>query len=128
MNTSTSSVDESSSWSIDKGISRSKSGPNYAVNEMESDTIKPSGKPVKSINIKMDCYEDLKVNGSSTTQYDDDGTESVVLRKKQKGSTAIKRRSGNRRYVRIQFGSSPCLILKKYYIEKKIQLNLSFHE
>lgn len=94
------------SWSSDKGISRSKSGPNYALNDFESDTIKPSGKPAKSISIKMDCYDELKgqsLNGSSgststaTTPNDDDGTDAVILRKKHKGSTAIKRRSGNRR-------------------------------
>lgn len=101
MNTSTSSPDDSS-WSSDsKGISRSKSGPNYAYTNFESETVKRSGKPV--LNIKMDCYDELKVNGSSsptttaTSPYDQEGTESVVLRKKQKGSTAIKRRSGNRR-------------------------------
>ncbi|KAL7025615.1 hypothetical protein ACKWTF_013564 [Chironomus riparius] len=94
MNTSTSSV-EDSSWSTDKGISRSKSGPNYAVANFESDTVKPSGKPV--IKIKMDCYDELNGSSPPTTPHDDDGTESVVLRKKTKGSTAIKRRSGNRR-------------------------------
>jgi Ras association domain-containing protein 2/4 len=103
-----SSSPEDSSLSSDKGISRSKSGPNYALNDLEaSDTMKPSGKPAKSINIRMDCYDELKtesVNGSSgssastaTTPNDDDGTECVILRKKHKGSTAIKRRSGNRR-------------------------------
>lgn len=101
-----SSSSDDASWALDKGISRSKSGPNYALNDFESDTIKPSGKPATSINIKMDCYDELKaesVNGSSsslsteTTPNDDEGTDSVVLRKKHKGSTAIKRRSGNRR-------------------------------
>ncbi|CRK87873.1 CLUMA_CG001660, isoform A [Clunio marinus] len=94
------------SWSSEKGIARSKSGPNHALIDFESDTVKPSGRPATSINIKMDCYDDIKVeilNGSSgsastvTTPIDDDGTDNVVLRKKQKGSTAIKRRSGNRR-------------------------------
>lgn len=112
MITSTTSADDDddddSSWSSDKKILRSKSGPNYTVNDFDSETIKPSGRSVKSIQIKMDCYDDMKVtNGSTspstatttvTTTYDDDeGTDMVVLRKKQKGSTAIKRRSGNRR-------------------------------
>jgi Ras association domain-containing protein 2/4 len=101
-----SSSPEDSSLSTDKGITRSKSGPNYALNDFESDTMKPSGKPATSLNIKMDCYDELKsesVNGSSssastaTTPNDDEGTEGVVLRKKSKKSTAIVRRSGNRR-------------------------------
>lgn len=101
-----SSSPDDSSWSTDKGISRSKSGPNYALSDLESDTMKLSGKPATSINIKMDCYDELKgesVNGSSgststaTTPNDDEGTDAVILRKKHKGSTAIKRRSGNRR-------------------------------
>lgn len=89
------------SWSSEKGISRSKSGPNYALNDFESDTVKPSGKAPTSISIKMDCYDDI--NGSSgsastaTTPNDEEGTDCVILRKKHKGSTAIKRRSGNRR-------------------------------
>lgn len=100
----------SDSWSLEKGISRSKSGPNYALNDFESETIKLSGKPATSVNIKMDCYDDLKVesvNGSSssastaTTPNDEEGTDAVILRKKHKGSTAIKRRSGNRRYFLI---------------------------
>lgn len=95
-----------SSWASDKGIARSKSGPNYALNDFESDTVKPTGRPTTSINIKMNCYDEIRVesvNGSSssastaTTPNDDEGTDSVVLRKKNKGSTAIKRRSGNRR-------------------------------
>lgn len=102
-----SSSPDNSSLSSDKGISRSKSGPNYALNDFEvSDTMKPTGKPATSINIRMDCYDELKtesVNGSSgststaTTPNDEDGTDCVILRKKHKGSTAIKRRSGNRR-------------------------------
>lgn len=101
-----SSSPDDSSLSSDKGISRSKSGPNYALNDFESDTIKPSGKPASSVSIKMDCYDELKsesVNGSSssastaTTPNDDEGSECVVLRKKSKKSTAIVRRSGNRR-------------------------------
>jgi Ras association domain-containing protein 2/4 len=96
--------DETTSISSNKGILRSKSGPNYSsapIDDYESETMKPSGKPATSIAIKMDCYDELKVNGSSTTSttttHDDDGTDGVVLRKKNKGSTAIKRRSGNRR-------------------------------
>ena len=104
---SSSSPEDDASFSTDKGITRSKSGPSYALNDFqESDTVKLSGRPNTSINIKMDCYEELKaesVNGSSssastaTTPNDDDGTDCVILRKKNKGSTAIKRRSGNRR-------------------------------
>jgi Ras association domain-containing protein 2/4 len=92
--------DGDSSWSSDKKILRSKSGPDYATNDFESETVKKSGRPAKSIHIKMDCYDELKSpanGGSSTTPYDDEGSELVVLRKKQKGSVAIKRRSGNRR-------------------------------
>lgn len=100
-----SSSPEDVSWSSDRGILRSKSGPNYALNDFESDTVKPSGKPATSISIKMDCYDEIKAeNGSSgssastaTTPNDEDGTDCVILRKKHKGSTAIKRRSGNRR-------------------------------
>lgn len=104
MNTSTTSQDDDDddiSWSSDKRLLRSKSGPDYTANNFESETVKPSKKAIKSINIKMDCYDDIKVNGSSSTpatpQDDEDGTDVVVLRKKQKGSTAIKRRAGNRR-------------------------------
>lgn len=101
--------DEGSSSSIsEKVVLRSKSGPNFSLNNFEaggSDTVKPSGKPITSVNIKMDCYDEIQaespanVNGSSSSvpSYDDDGTDVVVLRKKHKGSTAIKRRSGNRR-------------------------------
>jgi Ras association domain-containing protein 2/4 len=103
-----SSSPEDSSLSSEKGITRSKSGPNYALNDFEeSDTMKPSGKPATSINIKMDCYDELKaesVNGSSesastATTPNEDSSDGVVLRKKHKGSTAIKRRSGNRRFA-----------------------------
>lgn len=103
---------EEISSSLEKGIVRSKSGPNYGLNSFEmvdgEATVKP-GKPSTTINIKMDCYDEIKkdtavINGSSTsatTPYDDeDGTDVVVLRKKNKGSTAIKRRSGNRRFVK----------------------------
>lgn len=96
-------------WSA-KGVARSKSGPNHALNhqpDFESDTVKPSKKPPTSISIKMDCYDEIKgdetsVNGGAssemtTSTFDEDGTDDVVLRRKHKGSTAIKRRSGNRR-------------------------------
>lgn len=110
-----SSSPEDASFATDKGISRSKSGPNYALNDFESDTVKPTRRPANSINIKMDCYDELKVesvNGSSgsgststaTTPNDDEGTDAVILRKKHKGSTAIKRRSGNRRFAITFFG------------------------
>lgn len=103
--------------SLDKGIVRSKSGPNYALNcfdMMDGEaTVKPSGRSSASVTINMDCYDEIKkdtaVNGSSSSlsvptistydddDNDDDATDVVVLRKKHKGSTAIKRRSGNRR-------------------------------
>lgn len=92
-----------------------------------TETLKASGRPQTSIHIKMDCYDELNGVGSAavgvvvsptdesittasltevtstamtasttvTTTTEDDG---VVLRKAPKtGSTAIKRRSGNRR-------------------------------
>jgi len=106
--TSTTTTDDAC-WS-EKGVARSKSGPNHALAQpqFESDTVKPSGKPPSSISIKMDCYDEIggensHVNGSSDTAtttsptIDDEGTDDVVLRRKHKGSTAIKRRSGNRR-------------------------------
>lgn len=130
--------DDNDSWAADKGLLRSKSGPNYAINnvsDFESDTMKLSGKPCSSISIKMDCYDEIaKDNGkpaivdngimtasfssvSTTTpttpnsderQFEDEcdadadiagfiNVDGVVLRKKPKGSTAIKRRAGNRR-------------------------------
>lgn len=115
--TSSTDEDTSSTSLSEKGVMRSKSGLNYSLNNFEavdSDTMKPSGRPITSVNIKMDCYDELEqieldapanslcsppVNGSSSSvpSYDDDGTDVVVLRKKHKGSTAIKRRSGNRR-------------------------------
>jgi hypothetical protein len=79
-----------------------KATPNNALDDSElSNTIKPGNKHPTSINIKMDCYDELRTEGeqlsSETTFGDDDGTDEVILRKKSKGSTAIKRRSGNRR-------------------------------
>lgn len=99
------------------------SGNSFMDSEDEgTETLKASGRPQTSIHIKMDCYEELNggaaglvvsptdesittasltevtstMTASTTvTTTDDDG---VVLRKPPKtGSTAIKRRSGNRR-------------------------------
>lgn len=113
---------DTDTWTGDRGLLRSKSqGNNYSGNSfMDSDdegteTLKPSDRPQTSIHIKMDCYDELDQNGevisptdesittasfttttaTTTTTTTDDG---VVLRKPPKtGSTAIKRRSGNRR-------------------------------
>lgn len=82
----------------------------------ESTTMKRNANyEPKSISIKMDCYDELESSGSTTmnTAVDTEGSSSlyhnntngeyegedgVVLRKPPKtGSTAIKRRSGNRR-------------------------------
>lgn len=113
-------------------INRSKSGPNWYRNNAsgsdDSETLKPStikrSQNLRSINIKMDCYDELsdrhEGNGDSISSAvttvtptdsitttsnlypvlfdDDDEEEVVVLRKKKTGSTAIKRRSGNKRY------------------------------
>lgn len=87
-----------------------------------TETLKASDRPQTSIHIKMDCYDELDqqdhlVNGDATSPTDDSLTtvsfttttatttatttttdDGVVLRKPPKtGSTAIKRRSGNRR-------------------------------
>ncbi|KAL9692718.1 hypothetical protein quinque_015947 [Culex quinquefasciatus] len=103
------------------------SGNSFMDSEDEgTETLKASGRPQTSIHIKMDCYDELNGVGSAavvvsptdesittasltevtstamtasttvtTTTTEDDG---VVLRKAPKtGSTAIKRRSGNRR-------------------------------
>lgn len=117
-------------------INRSKSGPNwYRDNnssnghyDVDSDedtpTLKPSTIKKRSIQIKMDCYDELSngvssTSGSSSTlttpssphndEYlyyeppgdddneNDDDVGVVVLRKPKTGSTAIKRRSGNKR-------------------------------
>ncbi|XP_050088531.1 uncharacterized protein LOC126572871 [Anopheles aquasalis] len=79
-----------------------------------SETVKPSVRTTNSIRIRMDCYDELEscvarstipsVTSTVSSEYSatindhavtDDG---VVLRKPPKtGSTAIKRRSGNRR-------------------------------
>lgn len=77
----------------------------------DSITLKPTTMKKRTINIKMDCCDELGNFVSSTsTPLDDtptmandlsneyDGNEyAVVLRKPKTGSTAIKRRSGNRR-------------------------------
>lgn len=102
-------------------------GNNYSGNSfMDSDdegtdTLKASDRPQTSIHIKMDCYDELDQNQngnievvsptdesittaslSTTTIVTTTATttteDGVVLRKPPKtGSTAIKRRSGNRR-------------------------------
>jgi Ras association domain-containing protein 2/4 len=130
---STTTTDDSNDWS-EKGISRSKSGPNYALNNtFESDTVKPSGKSPTSINIKMDCYDDVKgesLNGSTTetttTTCDDEGTDEVILRRKHKGSTAIKRRSGNRRYEKV-FKEICYLFDISRYAQFQKNIKISFH-
>lgn len=80
-----------------------------------SATLKPAANNKRSIHIKMDCYDEIRNGVSSTTSeatttlttptspFDDDLDDDlneciVVLRKPRTGSTAIKRRSGNRRY------------------------------
>ncbi|XP_055323300.1 uncharacterized protein LOC129578562 [Sitodiplosis mosellana] len=111
------------SASTDNGINRSRSGPNWYrnqhLNDNDSDdssaTLKPATIHKRSIHIKMDCYDEIRNGVSSTTSeastttlntptspldddLDDDLNECVVvLRKPKTGSTAIKRRSGNRR-------------------------------
>lgn len=76
----------------------------------DSTTLKPTTMEKRTINIKMDYYDELGncVSSTSTplntpTMANDlsneyDGNEyAVILRKPKTGSTAIKRRSGNRR-------------------------------
>ncbi|CAO1427452.1 unnamed protein product [Diamesa hyperborea] len=80
--------DDNDSWAADKGLLRSKSGPNYAINsvsDFESDTMK-----LDERQFEDECDADADIAGF----VNGDG---VVLRKKPKGSTAIKRRAGNRR-------------------------------
>lgn len=127
---------EDDSW-LDKGINRSKSGPNWYLNgdQMNSDdTLKPSTikrNQQEKINIEMDCYDDLQsptsmntstnvISSSSangTTEdsadtetlraeyesahlyHDSEQNENGVVLRRPKGSTAIKRRSGNKRLV-----------------------------
>lgn len=109
-------------WAQTRGLLKSKSGPNYSMksdDEYSSDTVKPSGKS-SSISIKMDCYDEIVKNNSTasssasttpTTPTSQSETyvtadsnnhfvneDGVILRRRPKpGSTAIKRRSGNRR-------------------------------
>lgn len=91
----------------------------------DTPTLKPSTIKKRSIHIKMDCYDELSNGVSSTSgtsstlttptspnndEYlyysppgdddndNDDDVGVVVLRKPKSGSTAIKRRSGNKRY------------------------------
>lgn len=100
-------------------INRSKSGPDWCENsyfdsEENSETLKPITMRKNRLNIRMDCYGDLnakspnsEMNGSSTVDtssinsedniYNDNSEDGVVLRKPKTGSTAIKRRSGNKR-------------------------------
>lgn len=128
---------EHENW-MEKGLNRSKSGPNWFESNNFSDsenceTLKPSTirKNHEIYNIKMDCYNDefdLAVNGltiaattpttpttpstTTTTTNTDTNSQSshgvscddcnrnedgVVLRRPKTGSTAIKRRSGNKR-------------------------------
>lgn len=131
---------EHENW-MEKGLNRSKSGPNWFESNNFSDTdncetLKPSTirKNHEIYNIKMDCYTDefdatdglLAVNGittdattpttptsittATTTTNTDTNSQSshgcddcnrnedgVVLRRPKTGSTAIKRRSGNKR-------------------------------
>lgn len=132
-----SSSSDVSSSTTENGINRSKSGPNWYRNnnhhndETDSDdgtaTLKPSTIKRQTINIKMDCYDEVGNGVSSTTSatsttlttptspqneeylvynpLNDDDLEDdlnegvVVLRKPKTGSTAIKRRSGNKRCV-----------------------------
>lgn len=101
-------------------INRSKSGPDWCENsyldsDENSETLKPITMRKNRLNIRMDCYGDLnakspnsEVNGSSTVDtssinsedniYNDNSEDGVVLRKPKTGSTAIKRRSGNKRF------------------------------
>lgn len=122
----TSAGTDTDTWTGDRGLLRSKSHGNnyYSGNSfMDSDdegtdTLKASERPQTSIHIKMDCYDELgdrKANGEVVSPTDDSITtvsmttttatttdtttdDGVVLRKPPRtGSTAIKRRSGNRR-------------------------------
>lgn len=116
------------SASTENGVNRSRSGPNWYRNQLVSNdndsddddddnsaTLKPAANNKRSIHIKMDCYDEIRNGVSSTTSeatttlttptspFDDDLDDDlnecvVVLRKPRTGSTAIKRRSGNRRF------------------------------
>lgn len=130
------------SASTENGINRSKSGPNwyrnreYHSNDNDSDdssaTLKPSTLKKRSIYIKMDCYDEIgngnvssTTSGASTTftsptTYNDDDDDdnlneyAVVLRKPKTGSTAIKRRSGNKRYAFSFIQYNPSQFTRKY--------------
>ena len=114
---------------MDRGpLNRSKSGPNwYDNNNCDSDnceTLKPSTvrKNQEKFHIQMDCYNNDRNGGcfyaddgglspnsapaapvltptSQTDNNDPYSEDGVVLRHKKTGSTAIKRRSGNKRLV-----------------------------
>lgn len=105
-----------SSTSCANGIAYSKFNSdcyrNHRNGESDDDstTLKPTTIKKRTINIKMDCYDELGncVSSTSTplntpTMANDFSNEhdcneyAVVLRKPKTGSTAIKRRSGNRR-------------------------------
>lgn len=115
---------EDDSW-IEKSINRSKSGPNCVglgsnfIENENADTFKPSTirkVEQKVVNLKMDCYDDFDIDDESKSSYINGANHGesyidadvssvsrpaeqngVVLRRKKIGSTAIKRRSGNRR-------------------------------
>ncbi|XP_049535139.1 uncharacterized protein LOC125950838 [Anopheles darlingi] len=133
---------DTDSWTADRGLLRSRSaGQQYSGNSfvdsdedekdtdesigVDSETMKPSVRTSNSIQIQMDCYDELEssrwsnrqagrecvvhsaelsvastVSSEYSTKINDQAItdDGVVLRKPPKtGSTAIKRRSGNRR-------------------------------
>lgn len=123
---------------------RNQFHPNDNENEDSDDdnsaTLKPAANDKhRSIHIKMDCYDETQNGVSSTTSeatttlttptslFDDDLDDDinecvVVLRKPRTGSTAIKRRSGNRRFdmnmiyiswIRFELCFSPLFTLNK---------------
>lgn len=110
---------ENENW-MEKGLNRSKSGPNWYDNNNYSDndnceTLKPSTirKNHEKYTIQMDCYGETSgitmrdkendarncSNDNTPVGHDVDphNMDGVVLRKQKTGSTAIKRRSGNKR-------------------------------
>ncbi|XP_053678432.1 uncharacterized protein LOC128728810 [Anopheles nili] len=109
-----------------KSQSNHYSGNSFMDSDAEDDaagseTLRPSDKPPSSIHIRMDCYDELESPSSArvtpseptttlattttaTSEYSNSVSgypvteDGVILRKPPKtGSTAIKRRSGNRR-------------------------------
>lgn len=113
--------EEERRW-VERGINRSKSGPNCFgfVDSDDCETLKPSTVRRTQNYKRLDnsTEEDteekagainstthLLVNGGNVDNNDDDDDEpqngaEVVLRRRHKtGSTAIKRRSGNKRFV-----------------------------